>query len=53
MWFIKFFRLNVDVFNTCFNLKKGGKLDKQRNKIKKGDYSDFSRELLKYDDGFK
>ena len=40
------------LFNTCFNIKKGGKLDKQQNKIKKGDYSDFSRELLKYDEDF-
>ncbi|MBI9067268.1 MAG: hypothetical protein JEZ09_08245 [Salinivirgaceae bacterium] len=52
MWLIKFFRLSVDVFNACFTLRKGGKLHKQKNKIKKGDYSDFSRELLKHDENF-
>ncbi|MBI9068714.1 MAG: hypothetical protein JEZ09_15565 [Salinivirgaceae bacterium] len=52
MWLVKFFRLNVIVFNSCFTLRKGGLLDKQKNKIKKGDYSDFSRELLKYDENF-
>jgi hypothetical protein len=52
MWLIKFFRLSVDMFNGCFILRKGGELDKQKNKIKKGDYSDFSRELLKYNSGF-
>jgi len=52
MWLVKFFRLNVIVFNTCFTLRKGGLPDKQKNKIKKGDYSDFSRELLKYDENF-
>ena len=52
MWFVKFFRLNVNIFNSCFTLRKGGLLDKHKNKIKKGDYSDFSRELFKYDDTF-
>lgn len=50
MWLVKFFRLNVIVFNSCFTLRKGGVLDKQKNKIKKGDYSDFSRELLTHDE---